>query len=54
MAVVTACPFKVSFAVTFPPVDAIVSFDTDNEFETITVAVAVSQFAGLDPTSHNW
>jgi hypothetical protein len=65
---VTNDPFKVSFDVTFCTVtgvvaDAIVvgpSFTASIGFKTTTVAVALSQFAGLtfNPVdglaSHNW
>ena len=51
---VTALPFKVSFAVTSPPVDGTVSSFATIVFPTTTVAVAVSQFAGFAPTSHIW
>ena len=53
-AVVTAAPFKVSFVNTLPPVDATVSSLATIGLVTTTVAVAVSQFAGVAPTSHNW
>ena len=54
LAVVTGFPFKVSFPNTLPPVDGIVSLVAINGLATTTVAVAVSQLAGLAPTSHNW
>ena len=65
-AVVTTTPFKVSFVVTFPIVDIevddgvdTVSFTASIILFTTTVAVAVSQFAGVTFTSdellsHNW
>ena len=51
--VVTGCPFNVSFVVTFPPVDGIVSVLATSGFNTTTVAIAVSQFDGFAPVSHN-
>ena len=59
-AVVTGCPFKVSFVITFKTVFDVVPVTTvigasstaSITFETTTVAVAVSQFDGLAPTSH--
>ena len=49
---VTGTPFKVSFPVTFPPVDGTVSLFASIVLATTTVATAVSQFAG-DAASHN-
>ena len=51
LAGVTATPFNVSLAVTFPPVDGIVSSLATIGLATTTVATAVSQFAGFAPTS---
>ena len=61
LVVVAAIPAKVSFvkafnAVTTAFVEATVtgpSFTASTGFATTTVAVAVSQFAGVAPTSHN-
>ena len=54
LVVVTATPFSVSFDSTLPPVAAIVSSLATIGLPTTTVAIAVSQFAGVAPTSHNW
>jgi hypothetical protein len=61
LAAVTKMPFKVSFVVTVPTVVTLVDAGTFYVgssfarigFNTTTVAIAVSQFAGLAPTSHN-
>ena len=63
LAVVTATPFRVSLIVTSPTVVAVevlgvcvgkvVSSIASIGFNTTTVAVAVSQFDGFAPVSHN-
>ena len=58
---VTALPFKVSFVVTLVTTTGVVpdgkeagvSFTASITLATITIAVAVSQFDGTAPTSHN-
>ncbi len=63
LAPVTGIPFRISFVVTFPIVFGTVALGTcvgklsttaSIGFNTTTVAVAESQFAGTTPTSHNW
>ena len=51
--VVTAAPFSVSFDSTLPPVEAMVSSLATIGLSTTTVDIAVSQFAGVAPTSQN-
>ena len=62
LAAVTNCAFNVSLAVTFRTVVGVVpvltvtgaSFIASIGLETTIVTVAVSQFNGFAPTSHNW
>ena len=54
LAVVTGCPFKVSFAKTLPPVDGMVSLVATKVLAITTETVAVLQFVGLAPVSHIW
>src|SRR5699024_7780480 len=51
LVVLTRFPFKVSFVITLPPVEAVVSSLATIPLLTTTVAIAVSQFAGFAPTS---